>query len=47
VPFYSLRRNLCYLNRHRDHITLGFRHGYKLDTALLVAVSEFISLRRT
>jgi hypothetical protein len=30
VPFYSLRRNLCYLNRHRDHITLGFRHGYKL-----------------
>ena len=30
VPFYSLRRNFCYLNRHRDHITLGFRHGYKL-----------------
>ena len=21
IPFYSLRRNLCYLNRHKDHIT--------------------------
>jgi Domain of unknown function (DU1801) len=30
IPFYSLRRNFCYLNRHRDHITLGFPHGYKL-----------------
>ena len=29
-PLYSLRRNFCYLNRHRDHITLGFPHGYKL-----------------
>jgi hypothetical protein len=30
IPFYSLRRNFCYLNRHRDHITLGFPHGYRL-----------------
>lgn len=30
IPFYSLRRNFCYLNRHRDHITLGFPHGNKL-----------------
>ncbi len=24
MPFYRLRRNFCYLNRHPDHITLGF-----------------------
>jgi len=30
IPFYTLRRNFCYLNRHKDHITLGFPHGYKL-----------------
>lgn len=30
IPFYRLHRNFCYLNRHRDHITLGFSHGYKL-----------------
>jgi hypothetical protein len=31
MPFYKLRRNFCYLNRHKDHITLGFPHGYKLS----------------
>ena len=30
IPFYSLRRNFCYLTRHRDHITLGFPRGYEL-----------------
>lgn len=30
IPFYTLRRNICYLNRHKDHITLGFPHGYKI-----------------
>ena len=30
IPFYILRRNFCYLNRHKDHITLGFPHGWKL-----------------
>lgn len=30
IPFYTLRRNFCYLNRHKNHITLGFPHGYKL-----------------
>lgn len=30
IPFYTLRRNFCYLNRHSDHITLGFPHGWKL-----------------
>jgi len=42
VPFYSLRRNFCYLNRHRDHIALGFRHGYKLapQPGVLLGESE-------
>ena len=31
IPFYKLHRNFCYLNRHKDHITLGFPHGYKLS----------------
>jgi hypothetical protein len=31
IPFYTLRKNLCYLNRHKDHITLGFPNGYKLS----------------
>jgi hypothetical protein len=31
LPFYSLNRNFCYLNRHPDHITLGFSYGYKLS----------------
>ena len=30
IPFYTLRRNFCYLNRHKDHITLGFTLGWKL-----------------
>ena len=30
IPFYQLHRNFCYLNRHSDHITLGFPNGYKL-----------------
>jgi hypothetical protein len=30
IPFYTLRRNFCYLNCHPDHFTLGFPHGYKL-----------------
>ena len=30
IPFYKLHRNFCYLNRHKDHFTLGFPHGYKL-----------------
>ena len=30
IPFYTLRLNFCYLNRHLNHITLGFQHGYKL-----------------
>ena len=42
IPFYSLRRNFCYLNRHRDHITLGFPRGYKLapQPGVLLGESE-------
>ncbi len=31
IPFYVLHKNFCYLNRHKDHITLGFPQGYKLS----------------
>ena len=40
IPFYSLRRNCCYLNRHRDHITLGFPHGYRLAPRPNVLLGE-------
>jgi hypothetical protein len=42
IPFYSLRRNFCYLNRHRDHITLGFPHGHRLapQPGILLGESE-------
>ena len=46
VPFYSLRRNFCYLNRHRDHITLGFRHGYKLAPKPGVLLGESERLKQ-
>ena len=45
VPFYSLHRNFCYLNRHRDHITLGFRYGYKLAPQPGVLLGESERLR--
>lgn len=42
IPFYSVRRNFCYLNRHRHHITLGFPHGHKLapQPGVLLGKSE-------
>ena len=40
IPFYTLRRNFCYLNRHKDHITLGFPHGYKLAPRLGILLGE-------
>jgi hypothetical protein len=46
IPFYSLRRNFCYLNRHRDHITLGFPHGYKLAPRPGVLLGESERLKR-
>lgn len=46
IPFYSLRRNFCYLNRHRDHITLGFPHGYRLAPQPGVLLGESEKLKQ-
>jgi hypothetical protein len=46
IPFYSLRRNFCYLNRHRDHITLGFPHGHKLAPQPGVLLGESEKLKQ-
>ena len=46
IPFYSLRRNCCYLNRHRDHITLGFAHGYRLAPQPGVLLGESEKLKQ-
>jgi hypothetical protein len=34
------------LNRHRDHITLGFPHGYKLATRPGVLLGESENLKQ-
>ena len=46
IPFYCLRRNFCYLNRHRDHITLGFPYGYKLAPQPNVLLGESEKLKQ-
>ena len=46
IPFYTLRQNFCYLNRHRDHITLGFPHGYKLAPRPGVLLGEDEKLKQ-
>jgi Domain of unknown function (DU1801) len=46
IPFYTLRRNFCYLNRHPDHITLGFPHGYKLAPLPGVLLDENEKLKQ-
>ncbi len=46
IPFYTLRRNFCYLNRHQDHITLGFPHGYKLAPRPGVLLGEHEKLKQ-
>jgi hypothetical protein len=45
IPFYILRQNFCYLNRHRDHITLGFPHGWKLSPRPDVLLGENENLK--
>ncbi len=42
IPFYRLHRNFCYLNRHKDHITLGFPYGWKLSqiSGVLLGANE-------
>lgn len=46
IPFYSLHRNLCYLNRHQDHITLGFPLGYKLAPLPDILLGEAENLKQ-
>ncbi len=41
-----LRRNFCYLNRHPDHITLGFPHGWKLLARPSVLLGEDEKLKQ-
>ena len=36
---------LCYLNRHRDHITLGLPHGYRLAPQPNVLLGESENLK--
>lgn len=46
IPFYKLRRNFCYLNRHPDNITLGFPHGYKLVPRPRILLGENEKLKQ-
>jgi hypothetical protein len=46
MPFYTLHRNICYLNRHSDHITLGFWHGYKLAPLPNILLGENENLKQ-
>jgi hypothetical protein len=46
IPFYTLHRNFCYLNRHPDHITLGFPHGWKLSPLPEILLGEDENLKQ-
>lgn len=46
IPFYTLHRNVCYLNRHPDHITLGFPQGYQLSPLPNVLLGEAENLKQ-
>ena len=46
IPFYKLHRNFCYLNRHKDHITLGFPNGYKLSARPNILLGESEKLKQ-
>ena len=40
LPVYSLNRIFCYINRHKDHITIGFWQGFKLSPKPGVLLDE-------
>lgn len=46
IPFYKVHRNVCYLNRHPEHITLGFPHGYQLSPLPNILLGEDENLKR-
>jgi hypothetical protein len=45
LPFYTLHRHLCYINRHADGITLGFSRGYLLNARPGVLLGENENLK--
>lgn len=46
IPFFTLRRNFCYLNRHPDHITLGFPYGWLLAPKPRILLGANENLKR-
>jgi hypothetical protein len=46
IPFYDLNRNFCYLNRHKDHITLGFPKGYMFSQRPKTLLGEADKLKQ-
>ncbi|NJM54027.1 MAG: DUF1801 domain-containing protein [Blastocatellia bacterium] len=46
IPFYTLHKNFCYLNRHQDHITLGFPYGWKLAVQPEILLGENEKLKQ-
>jgi hypothetical protein len=46
IPFYDLNRNFCYLNRHKDHITLGFPKGYMFSQRPEILLGERDKLKQ-
>lgn len=46
IPFYKLHRSFCYLNRHPDHITLGFPNGYRLSPLPDILLGENENLKQ-
>ncbi len=33
IPFYLVKKSVCYINPHKDHITIGFPQGYRMSNA--------------
>ncbi len=31
IPFYLVNKSICYINPHKDHITIGFPRGYLMS----------------
>lgn len=45
IPFYTLHRHFCYINRHYDHITLGFSKGFRLTPLPKILLGENENLK--
>jgi hypothetical protein len=42
IPFYQAKGLVCYINPHKNHITIGFPAGYKLvdESGILLGANE-------